>query len=127
PPPPAGRRQRMPAEAVPPKGEGFQPGTWNNEFMLNGTDVLLNGTDILESLIEPEQGSFSADLARYVLSLKFSPRQQARFEELSYKVQDGALSGDEERELDAFLAAETLLIVLKSKATRSLDRHSPAA
>jgi hypothetical protein len=88
---------------------------------------MLNGTDILESLIEPEQGNFSADLARYVLSLKFSLEQQARFEELSYKAQDGALSPEEERALDAFLSANTLLIILKSKATRSLDQHSPAA
>lgn len=88
---------------------------------------MLNGTDILESLIEPEQGNFSPDLARYILSLKFSPEQQARFEELSYKAQESALSPEEERGLDSFLSANTLLIILKSKATRSLDQHAPAA
>jgi hypothetical protein len=82
---------------------------------------------ILESLIEPEDGNFSADLARYVLSLGFSERQKARCESLSYKAQNGKLSEREAAELDEFLQANSLLIVLKSKARRSLNRRTPAA
>ena len=84
-------------------------------------------TSILESLIEPEAGSFSADLARYVLSLGFSKRQKARCEALSYKAQTGDLTEREAAELDEFLQANSLLIVLKSKARRSLKRRTPAA
>ncbi|MDB5292084.1 MAG: hypothetical protein JWL69_3325 [Phycisphaerales bacterium] len=81
--------------------------------------------DILQSLIRPEDGSFAAELARYILSLKFSPAQQDRFSELSYKAQDGTLTEDEVGELDAFLTADVLLVILKSKATRSLGEPSP--
>lgn len=77
-------------------------------------------TSILERLIEPQKGGFSADLARYVLSLGFSDRQLARCAALSYKAQSGKLTGREAGELDEFLQAETLLIVLKLKARRSL-------
>ena len=82
---------------------------------------------ILESLIEPEEGTFSPELAEYVLSLGFSNRQQARCQALSYKAQDGKLTEREAAELEEFLQANSLLIVLKSKARRSLKRHSPAA
>jgi hypothetical protein len=82
---------------------------------------------ILESLIEPEEGTFSRELAQYVLSLGFSERQQARCQALSYKAQGGKLNQREAAELEEFLQANSLLIVLKSKARRSLKRHSPAA
>jgi len=84
-------------------------------------------TSILESLIRPEEGNFSADLARYILSLGFSQRQQARCQALSYKAQEGKLTDREAAELEEFLQANSLLIVLKSKARRSLKRRSPAA
>jgi hypothetical protein len=84
-------------------------------------------TSILESLIEPEEGSFSPELARYVLSLGFSEKQQARCQTLSRKARSGKLSEEEAGELDEFIEANSLLIVLKSKARRSLKRRSPAA
>jgi hypothetical protein len=89
--------------------------------------VMSKRNSILESLIEPEEGTFSPELAEYVLSLGFSERQQARVQALSRKAQAGKLSEDEAAELDEFLEANSLLIVLKSKARRSLKRRSPAA
>ncbi len=78
-------------------------------------------------MIEPETGSFLPDHAKYVLSLGFSDAEKARYLELADKVQDGALTSEEEAELDDFITANTLLIILQSKARRSLNKSSSAA
>jgi hypothetical protein len=82
---------------------------------------------IFEGLIDPKQGGFSAALAQHVLALKFNEEQVARYEALAYKNQDGTLTPDELAELDAYVTANTFLMVLQSKARRSLLHHSPAA
>lgn len=83
--------------------------------------------EILEGLIVPEQGDLSADLARYVLAMRFSEDKAARYSVLAEKNQDGALTPGELEELDAFVAANSLLMILKSKARRSLVGHPSAA
>lgn len=88
---------------------------------------ILTSNPILERLIEPEEGTFSEEHARYVLSLKFTEKEKAYCEELSYKAQDGTLTPQERHDLDQFLSANSLLILLKSKARRSLERHASAA
>jgi hypothetical protein len=81
-----------------------------------------SGIAILERVIEPGRGDFSPNHARYVLSLGFSDEEQSLFQNLSAKAQSGTLTPDEIRELDAFLSANALLIILRSKARRSLAR-----
>jgi hypothetical protein len=83
--------------------------------------------DILESLIDPAQGDFSQDLARYVLSMRFSEDRAAQYESLAERNQAGSLSPAEREELEAFVTANTLLMILKSKARRSLVEHPSAA
>jgi hypothetical protein len=85
------------------------------------------GASILERIIEPQMGGFSNEHARYVLSLDFSAEEQARYAELAGKVQDGALTAQEEAELIEFIAANALLTILQSKARISLKKHNPAA
>jgi hypothetical protein len=85
------------------------------------------GASILERIIEPQLGRFSNEHARYVLSLDFSPEQQARYAELAEKAQDGTLTEKEESELDEFITANALLTILQSKARISLRKHNPAA
>ena len=82
---------------------------------------------ILEGIIEPGDGNLAPALARYVLSLGFSQKQVARYERLAYRAQEGKLTAKQQAELDAFIATETFLIVLKAKARRSLSRRTPAA
>ncbi len=77
---------------------------------------------ILEKIVQPENGDFSPDLARYVLSLSFPKDVKDRCLLLSEKAQEGALSEAEAAELDEFLSADSLLAVLKSKARVSLKR-----
>ena len=82
---------------------------------------------ILEGIVEPGDGTLGPALARYVLSLKFSEKQIARYERLAHRAQEGKLTPKQQAELEAFLATETFLIVLKAKARRSLSRRTPAA
>jgi len=82
---------------------------------------------ILEKIIEPQRGGFSADLAKYVLSLNFAADQQKLYEELSRKAQEGPLSDDEQEKIDGLLSANAFLMVLQSKARISLRQHGFAA
>ncbi len=86
-----------------------------------------NGTSILQRLIDPDRGAFTPDVARYFLSLDFSPQEHARCELLSSKAAAGTLSDEEAGELDEYLAANALLAVLQSKARISMRQRTPAA
>lgn len=82
---------------------------------------------ILGQIIAPEAGGFSAELANHLLTMHFPPALKARSEELSAKAQQGTLSRKEQSELDTYLAANTVLILLKSKARVSLRTRGSAA
>lgn len=82
--------------------------------------ITADSTSIFSRVIEPDVGSLSPELARYVLSLDFPPHDQARYAELSEKAQGGLLTADETDELDAFLHVDTLLSIMRLKADRSL-------
>lgn len=79
--------------------------------------------DIFERIIEPHQGGFSEEHARYVLSLDFTPEEHARYAELALKAQDGSLTTDERALIDDFLSVNAVLTVLQSKARVSLKQH----
>jgi hypothetical protein len=89
--------------------------------------MAIAGTSILERIIDPDHGDFTPEVARYFLSLDFSPEEHARCEVLSGKATDGTLSEDEAGELDELLVANALLAVLQSKATISVRQRTPAA
>jgi len=82
---------------------------------------------IFEEIIAPAQGGFSRELAQYVLGLQFSDEQVARHQLLSQKIGEGTLTPEERLELEALVHANTIVMILKSKARRSLLQHSPAA
>ena len=84
-------------------------------------------SEILERIIQPQQGGFSEEHARYVLSLDFTPDEHARYAQLAARAQEGSLSEEEKSEIDDFLAVNALLAVLQSKARVSLRRHNSAA
>jgi hypothetical protein len=90
-------------------------------------DCMTTGASILERIIESKKAGFSTEHARFILSLDFSAEEQARYDELARKVQDGALTEAEEAELNEFVAASALLTILQSKARIALKKHSPAA
>jgi hypothetical protein len=82
--------------------------------------------DIIERLFRPNEGGFSEDLARYVLSIHFTDAQKARYAALADKVDQGAMDIDEERELESYVCANEMLTMLHLKARLSL-RRQPAA
>jgi hypothetical protein len=89
--------------------------------------IMTTGASVLERVIKPRTGGFSDEHARYVLSLDFSPEEQARYAELAHKVQLGTLTEQEQADLDDFVAANALLTILQSKARVSLRQHNSAA
>ena len=82
---------------------------------------------ILDQIIEPQNGSFSVELARYVVELEFPKWMQQRHTELQRKAQDATLSEQEQAELDEYLSANALLMILQSKGRISLRKHNTAA
>jgi hypothetical protein len=81
----------------------------------------------LERLVAPARGGFSLKLARYVLELDFSSKDQALYRRLSAKAQAGTLSAAEKAALEDLLTAADVLAILQSKARASLKRRNPAA
>jgi hypothetical protein len=82
--------------------------------------------DIIETLIKPNEGAFSEELARYVLSIHFSDAQKVRYAELADKVDQGGMGIGEQRELESYVCANEMLTMLHLKARLSL-RRQPAA
>lgn len=82
---------------------------------------------IFSRVIQPEDGSLPADLARYVLSLDFRGEDHDRYEELSVKAQDGTLTSREADELDGYLHVDSLLSIMRLKANRSLKGDASAS
>lgn len=83
--------------------------------------------EIFEGIVAPEYGNFSAELAQYVLGLKFSDEQIARYETLADRNQSGSLTPEEKAELEGYVIANDFLTVLKLKARQSMLQQSPAA
>lgn len=84
-------------------------------------------TNILESIIEPQSGTLSEDLAKYILALKFLPEHHALADELSEKAREGTLTEQERANLDELLYANAVIGILQSKARVSLKNRSSAA
>lgn len=78
-------------------------------------------TEIFSRVVQPERGSFSPELARFVLNLDFRGEDHTRYEELSGKARDGTLTTQEGNELDEYLRVDSLLAILRLKAERSLQ------
>ena len=80
---------------------------------------IANGTlaaGIWERIINSDDAALSPDEARAVLRWKFTESDRQRVNELSVRARSGQLTPIEERELDEYLAIESALITLKSKA-----------
>ena len=81
---------------------------------------------IIEALLKPQEAGFSEELARYVLSVHFTEAQKRRYAELADKVDQGGMDIHEQRELESYVCANEMLMMLHSKARISL-RRQPAA
>jgi len=67
-------------------------------------------------LIESQNGELAPEAAKYLLTLHFGEKDQARVQDLAGRSQEGTLSEDEAREFDSYLHIGNLLAVMQSKA-----------
>jgi len=88
---------------------------------------MLPHSSALERIIQPAEGTLAADLAEFILKLDFPAADHERYKQLSAKAQEGALTPEEEADLDDLLTANDVLTILQSKARQSLKRRNPAA
>jgi hypothetical protein len=75
---------------------------------------------IFGRLIRADDGDLTRKLARYILTLGFDEKDQARMRELAERNQEGALSEEEREELHNYVRVGHLLALLHSKARKSL-------
>jgi hypothetical protein len=91
-----------------------------------GEDERTSEIAIFARLIKADDGDLSRQLARYVLTLGFDDRDQARMRELAERNQEGTLGTKERAELRNYVKAGHMLALLHSKARRSL-KASPVS
>jgi hypothetical protein len=84
-------------------------------------------SEIWMRVIEAEKGDLSAEAAREWLRLRLSNADVERVRDLSQKADEGELTKQEERELDAFLHVGTVLELLQAKARLSLKKTKTPA
>ena len=71
-------------------------------------------------------GGLSPTAARALLKVRFSARDHRRMTELSVKARTGALTVQEQSEIDTFEQLGCLLDILHSKARRALKKRRNA-
>ena len=71
---------------------------------------------ILARVLGNDEQELSAEMARHLLALGFSPRDKERMHDLAVCNQDNGLSADEKEELFAYARTGTIVSILKSKA-----------
>jgi hypothetical protein len=76
---------------------------------------------ILARIIQSEERELTAEVARYLLSMKLPSSDEERVQELSAKARSGSLTDSETQELDSYLHIGILLGVMQSKARRLLQ------
>ena len=81
---------------------------------------------VLSRLIEPEKDDLPAEVARYLLRLKFCDTDRNRMNELAAKARDGTLANDETDELDTFVLVGHILAPMQSKARQTLKTFGSA-
>ena len=70
---------------------------------------------ILARLIQSKT-EMDSHVARYLLSLDFEPEDVDRMNLLAERAREGALSAEEEAELDSYLHVGNLLTIMQSKS-----------
>lgn len=86
------------------------------------TTTEVTETEIWLRVIQPGKGDLSPEAAREWLRLRLSNSDTERVRELSCKADEGTLTLDEERELDAYLNVGSVLDLLQAKARLSLKK-----
>ena len=82
---------------------------------------------ILNRIVSPALATLSPEAAKALLTLRFSPDDMERLQELQTKAHTGRLTKDEEEERDAYCRIHGLLGILHSKARVALRDTATAS
>ena|SRR5437667_10484600 len=86
---------------------------------MSATNAINNEAAILGRLFESRSEALSPEIAQVFLDLDFSPEDRERMEVLAARAREGALTPDEESEIEAYRRCGSLLSVLKSKVRKT--------
>jgi hypothetical protein len=79
---------------------------------------------ILNRIVDMASNGWTQEGARQLLALDFAPSDHERMHALSDKAQEGALTQDEQEELDNYLRIAHLIALLHSKARIFLKKNT---
>src|SRR5947209_50293 len=83
----------------------------------------INEVAIFGRLLDSGDEALSPDAARYILALEFQPEERERMHALALKAQEGALTPEEEIQIQSYERVGHLLSIWKSKARKTLKRR----
>ncbi|MGO4882865.1 MAG: hypothetical protein ACLP59_18895 [Bryobacteraceae bacterium] len=78
--------------------------------------------DVLQRVFDLPGHGMTRALAESIMALDFPERDAARIEELNTRANEGALTGEEEAELEVYVNVADLLAYWHSKARQALQR-----
>jgi hypothetical protein len=78
---------------------------------------------LLDRLLDPVAQCLTTESARHLVNLRSDSAAQARIEELATASTEGRLSSDDRAEYEAYVAANSFIAILQSKARALLARN----
>jgi hypothetical protein len=87
------------------------------------TDIPNCDVTMMARTIQPERGDLSLAAARAFLKFEFSPQDQERMGALMVKARAGALTADEDKEMDDYERVIHLLAMMHSKARKAIKNR----
>lgn len=81
---------------------------------------------VLSRIVNPQQGGWSPEAARAILTLALPDVDREKMNRLAAKAADGLLTTDEELEVEGYCQVCRLLDLLKARARVSLGQSSAA-
>ncbi len=88
---------------------------------MSGATALMDSR-IMAEVVESQEGDFEPDVARAIISLRFSPVQNEQMRQLADKQNRGELTEEERDQLESYRRVGNFLALLQSKARLALRR-----
>lgn len=85
------------------------------------TAATKNEAEILSRVIAPSKPNLPPPLAEIILAFTFPDEDRERMNQLAEKAREGALTGEEQAEIDAYERVGHFLSLLQSKARISME------
>lgn len=91
------------------------------------TQPVANEVEILSRVIAPGEPTLPTDMAQILLTFDFGKDDRERMNQLAAKAREGALTPDEQVEIDCYERVGHFLSLLRSKARLSLKHSNTSA